>query len=297
MRSVRLPPRALKASLPTRVHLQIVGSAAEPPAGDGWLHEIKHDGHRLVAVVDGTGVLRLLSRNGYDRSRLFRAPFQDITALGCELVLDGEIAVPDEKGATHISDLQDDIAQGCSDRLAYFAFDLLHLDGHDLRGCPIEERKALLERVIKAAASPRVLSVGHVIGKGQWLFEAMRNAGCEGIVSKRLGSAYRGGQSKDWLKVKVSETGMFVVTGFQELGPNRLEAIRVAEKLSGALVDAGEVRFGFAGKGLWSVLDPLRAGSARNGVVPVRPEIWLSIKYFGRHKGGAIRDGVVVGNA
>jgi bifunctional non-homologous end joining protein LigD len=297
MRSIRLPPRALKAPLPTRVHLQIVSSAAEPPAGDGWLHEIKHDGHRLVAVVDGKGVLRLLSRNGYDRSRLFRAPFDGIFALGSELVLDGEIAVPDEKGATHIGDLQDDIAQGRSDRLAYFAFDLLHLDGHDLRGCPVEERKDLLERVIKAAASPRVVSVGHVVGKGAWLFEAMRKAGCEGIVSKRLGSPYRGGQSKDWLKIKVSETGVFVVTGFKELGPDRLEAIRVAEKLSGALVDAGEVRFGLAGKRLWSVLDPLRAGSARDGVVPVRPEIWLSIKYFGRHKGGAIRDGVVVGNA
>jgi bifunctional non-homologous end joining protein LigD len=298
MRSIRFPPRALNAPLPNRVHLQIASSAPEPPSGDGWLHEIKHDGQRLVALVDGRGVLRLLSRNGYDRSKLFRAPFHDIAALGCELVLDGEIAVPDEKGATHISDLQDDIAQGRSDRLAYFAFDLLHLDGHDLRGCPIEERKGLLERVIKAAASPRVLSVGHVIGKGAWLFEAMRKAGCEGIVSKRLGSPYRGGQSKDWIKIKVSETGVFAVTGFKELGPNRLEAIRVAEKQSGALVDAGEVRFGFAGKGLWRVLDPMRAGKAsQDGVVPVRPELWLTVKYFGRHKGGAIRDGVVIGAA
>jgi bifunctional non-homologous end joining protein LigD len=170
--AIRFPTRALKAPLPKHVRLQIVSSAAEPPAGDGWLHKIKHDGHRLVAVIDRKGVLRLLSRNGYDRSKLFRAPFDGIAALGCELVLDGEIAVPDEKGATHISDLQDDIAQGRSDRLAYFAFDLLHLDGRDLRGCPIEERKDLLERVIKAAASPRVVSIGHVVGKGAWLFEA-----------------------------------------------------------------------------------------------------------------------------
>jgi bifunctional non-homologous end joining protein LigD len=297
MRSIRFPARALKAPLPTHVRLQIVGSAPEPPAGDGWLHEIKHDGHRLVAVIDGRGVLRLLTRNGYDRSKLFRAPFHDIAALGCEMVLDGEIAVPDEKGATHIGDLQDEIEQGRSDRLAYFAFDLLHLDGHDLRGCPIEERKDLLERVIKAAASPRVVSVSHVIGKGAWLFEAMQKAGCEGIVSKRLGSHYKGGQSRDWLKIKVSETGVFVVTGFKELGPNRLEAIRVAEKQSGAMVDAGEVRFGFAGKRLWSALDPLRAGPARDGVVPVRSELWLTVKFFGRHKGGAIRDGVVIGGA
>jgi bifunctional non-homologous end joining protein LigD len=296
MRSIRFPSRALEAPLPKHVRLQIVGYASEPPAGDGWLHEIKHDGHRLVAVIDRNGVLRLLSRNGYDQSRLFRAPFHDIAALGCELVLDGEIAVPDEKGATHIGDLQDDIAQGRSDRLAYFAFDLLHLDGHDLRGCPIEERKALLERVIKATASPRILSVGHVIGKGAWLFEVMQNAGCEGIVSKRLGSHYRGGQSRDWLKVKVSETGVFVVTGFKELGHNRLEAIMVAEKRGNTLVPAGEVRF-FAKKGLWSALDPLRTGKGSGDIVPVRPEVFVSVKFFGRHKGGAIRDGIVVGGA
>jgi ATP-dependent DNA ligase len=149
--------------------------------------------------------------------------------------------------------------------------------------------------VIKEAASPRVVSVGHVIGKGAWLFEAMRKAGCEGIVSKRLGSPYRGGQSREWLKIKVSEAGVFVVTGFKERGPNRLEAIRVADKLSGAF---GEVRFGFAGKRLWSALDPLRAGEAgRDGVVPVKPELRLTVKFFGRHKGGAIRDGVVIGQS
>jgi hypothetical protein len=92
---------------------------------------------------------------------------------------------------------------------------------------------------------------------------------------------------------------VFVVTGFKELGPNRLEAIRIAEKQSGALVDAGEVRFGFAGKRLWSVLDLLRLGKAsqQDAVVPVKPEVWLTVKFFGRHKGGAIRDGVVISSA
>lgn len=84
----------------------------------------------------------------------------------------------------------------------------------------------------------------------------------------------------------------------KELAPPRLEALRVAEDREGALVDAGEVRFGFQGKGLWSVLDALRAGSpSRDGVVPIRSEIRLEVKYFGRHKGGWIRDGVVIGPA
>jgi hypothetical protein len=76
------------------------------------------------------------------------------------------------------------------------------------------------------------------------------------------------------------------------------EALRVTEERDGELIDAGEVRFGFAGKGLWSVLDPLREGGAsRDGVVPVRSEIMVKLKFFGRHKGGAIRDGVVVHSA
>jgi ATP-dependent DNA ligase len=117
-------------------------------------------------------------------------------------------------------------------------------------------------------------------------------------VSKRLGSRYKGGPSRDWLKCKVSEIGTFVVTGFKELSPLRLEALRVAEERDGALVDAGEVRFGFTGKGLWSTLDPLRAGGgSRDGVVPVRSEIKVKVKFFGRHKGGAIRDGVVIHSA
>jgi bifunctional non-homologous end joining protein LigD len=298
MKKVRFPARALAAPLPRHVRLQICSASPEPPAGDAWLHEIKHDGHRVLVFADGNGGLRLVSRNGYNRTELFRPPFVGLVALGRELVLDGEIAVPDERRATHIGDLQEAIARGGRDRLAYFAFDLLHLDGHDLRGCAIEERKALLERALKEAACPRVIYLGHVIGKGDRLFESARQVGCEGIVSKKLGSRYRGGPSRDWLKTKVAETGIFVVTGFNELAPLRLEALSVAEDRDGALVDAGELRFGFQGKGLWSVLDPLRAGTAgRDGVVPVRSEIKVKVKFFGRHKGGAIRDGVVVHSA
>jgi bifunctional non-homologous end joining protein LigD len=91
--------------------LQVCTASAEPPAGDGWLHEIKHDGHRLLAMLDGAGGLRLLSMNGYNRTELFRAPFDGLVALGRALVLVGEIALPDERGRTHIGDLQDALAR------------------------------------------------------------------------------------------------------------------------------------------------------------------------------------------
>src|SRR5207245_6602784 len=128
------------------------------------------------------------------------------SALGREIVLDGEIAVPDDRGVTQIGDLQDAIARRRPERLAYFAFDLLHLDGHDLRSCPIEDRKALLEDLLDDAGCRRLVFVDHMTGRGAELFEHARALGAEGIVSKRLGSRYHGGPSRDWLKTKCHAT-------------------------------------------------------------------------------------------
>src|SRR5437764_9119520 len=100
------PPGAVPANLPANIRLQIVSPCAQPPDGDGWLHEIKHDGHRLIAIVPSRGKLKLLSRNGHDRTPLFRSPFQGLAGSGRPIVLDGEIAAPDERGITHIDLLQ-----------------------------------------------------------------------------------------------------------------------------------------------------------------------------------------------
>src|ERR1051326_775797 len=118
-----------------------------------------------MAILPGNGQLMLLSRNGYDRTRRFREPFRPLIGAGLPaMVLDGEIAVPDDRGVTHLDWLSDAIAEGRPERLAYFAFDLLHLDGHDLRRCPIEDRKMLLRDVIGAAGCEGVVSVDPVLG-------------------------------------------------------------------------------------------------------------------------------------
>jgi bifunctional non-homologous end joining protein LigD len=289
-----LPSAAVPAGVPVEVRLQIVSHCAQPPAGDGWLHEIKHDGHRLVAIVTERGALKLLSRNGLDRTRLFRDPFRALAAARHPIVIDGEIAVPDERGVTHLDALTDALSARRPERLAYFAFDLLYYDGHDLRRCPIEHRKAVLREILAETAGDRVVYVDHVLGRGAELFEKIREIGAEGIVSKRLGRPYRGGESRGWLKTKCFETGVFAITGFQELGEGRLEAIYVAEESEGRLRPVGQVRFGFAGKRLWDKLDRLRAGPVSKGFVPVRLGMHAEIKYFGRHKGGAVRDGVIL---
>src|ERR1700730_15895344 len=141
---ISIPQAAVRVELTPNLRLQLVSSCAKPPEGEGWLHEIKHDGHRLAALITGPGSVKLISRNGIDRTPLFRSPFREVTASGRALVLDGEIAVPDERGVTHLDALTDALAGGRSERLAYFAFDLLYHDRHDLRPCPIEERQAPL---------------------------------------------------------------------------------------------------------------------------------------------------------
>jgi bifunctional non-homologous end joining protein LigD len=195
---ISLPTSAVPAGVPRDVRLQIVTACKRPPGGDSWLHEIKHDGHRLVAIIPSDGQLMLRSRNGYDRTRLFREPFRHlIEAKLPPMVLDGEIAVPDGRGVTHLDALSDAISEGRPDRLAYFAFDLLHLDGHDLRRCAIEGRKMLLRDVIGAARCDRVVYVDHVLGIGMScskrcarseLRASSRSAGAACIAVARAGN-------------------------------------------------------------------------------------------------------------
>jgi ATP-dependent DNA ligase len=166
-------------------------------------------GTGLLAIITGDG-LTLLSRYGYNRSAMLREPFRPLVDAGLpSMVLDDEIAAPDERGVTHIDALTEALAKRQPERLAYFAFDLFHLDGHDLRACAIEDRKALLRDVIGAAGCPRLMVVDHITGSGRQLFDAVRQLGAEGIVSKRVGRSYRGGPSRDWLKAKVGETAAF----------------------------------------------------------------------------------------
>lgn len=280
---------------------QICTLSDVPPDGDDWLHQVKHDGWRVFVSVNAGGELKVASRNGYDMTDQFAMPVKQLGALGRPMIIDGEIAVPNSHGLTHLDWLHDARTRHRPDRLAFFAFDLLYLDGFDLRRRPLEQRIACLDQLIADAGCSRVLSVGYVIGKGAEFFAKARDAGAEGVVSKRLGKPYISGDSPHWLKTKVNQTGRFVVTGFEtELG--KLKAIHVAEERDGELRPQGRVKFGLAG-----LFDPLNAIRARypgyrdrNGVVPVKPCLYVDVKYFGRIAragkipGGALRDGVVV---
>ena len=225
---------------------QLLSRASTPPEGDGWLHEIKYDGYRLIAsLARGRG--RLRSRSGADWTARLPLIARAIASLGArEVVLDGELVYLDDDGfpdferlwgATRAPDQQP--------RLYYQVFDLLNLNGEDLTGRPLLERKERLVKLLGRAEHVRLRYVAHVQGGGGEFFQAVDELGLEGIVSKRMQSIYRSGvRSADWIKVKCFHTQRFAVVGYTMTGGG-LESLALA----GAADDghahyAGRVEFG-----------------------------------------------------
>ena len=184
--------------VPTRFEPCLPRPAKEPPAGPGWIHEIKHDGFRIIAQRDAAGV-RLVTRNGYDLADRFTLVATAIAALPARsCVVDGEAIAVDDNGLS-VFDLiryrrQDHAVTLC-------AFDLLELDGVDLRREPIEVRKRTLRGLLRRA-HPGIAFNRHFDVEGAVVFRQACALGCEGIVSKRLGSPYRSGRTDTWIKVK-----------------------------------------------------------------------------------------------
>jgi len=169
-----------------------------PAERTGWLHEIKHDGFRILARKDATGV-RLITRAGNDFSSRF--PFIAMAVAKLPIrscLIDGEAIVCDENGLAVFELIR---RHGALASAVLCAFDLLELDGRDLRREPIEKRKALLANLLKRQQVSIVLNE-HFDEDGAAVYRAACQLGCEGIVSKRLGSPYRSGRSKYWVKVK-----------------------------------------------------------------------------------------------
>ncbi len=172
--------------------------AKQPPAGPNWIHEIKHDGFRIMARRDGAGV-RLFTRNGNDFTARFPLAVAAFTALPAHsFLIDGEAIVCDESGLA-VFELIRRARNGGAAVLC--AFDLIELEGEDLRRAPIEHRKRKLSRLIRTPR-PGIVLNEHYDGEGDIVFKYACKLGCEGIVSKRLGSPYRSGRVDHWIKVK-----------------------------------------------------------------------------------------------
>jgi bifunctional non-homologous end joining protein LigD len=172
--------------------------AKRPPDGPGWIHEMKHDGFRLMAWRDSTGT-RLMTRKGNDFTHRF--PFIAIAVKSLPVrscLIDGEAIVCDQNGLPVFELIRGHRALASA---VLCAFDLLELDGEDLRRRPLEKRKDMLARLLRGS-HPNIALNAHYEAAGEIVFREACKLGCEGIVSKRLGSPYRSGRSAHWVKVK-----------------------------------------------------------------------------------------------
>jgi bifunctional non-homologous end joining protein LigD len=176
--------------------------ADKPPSGSNWIHEIKHDGYRLMARRDPVGI-RLLTRKGNDWSARFPLVVEAVNHLKVRsCLIDGEVVCCDERGLAIFSTLRR--RRNEPDAFLY-AFDLLELDGLDMRREPIETRKATLASILRKARHCVRLNEHIAHPNGAAVFHHACKMGLEGIVSKRLGSVYRSGRTSDWLKFKNPE--------------------------------------------------------------------------------------------
>lgn len=219
------------------------------PAGNDWLHEIKFDGYRALIAVAGPEV-RVYTRNGLDWSDKFQPLVQAVAALDLPpALIDGEITAPGPDGNPSFSALQGELKRGYGSQkslLDFHAFDLLSLNGEDLKALPQIERKERLEALL-AAAEPPIRVADHVIGAGEKLYTAMCEAGMEGIISKRIDAPYRGTRSKSWVKVKCTRRQEFVVIGWSKSSAKArpFASLFLAQHEGKELVYKGKVGTGF----------------------------------------------------
>lgn len=236
--------RKRASGLPEFVEPELATLVDRPPAGGGWLHEIKLDGYRLLARVDGPEI-RLFTRRGLDWTSKFPAIAAALKRLGVKIaMLDGEVVVYTGEGATSFSALQNAIKAG--GRMTFVAFDLLALDGEDLRERPLAERKKRLKALL--AKHPAAIQFSdHVAGDGKRFFDLACRHRLEGVVSKRADSPYRSGRGGDWQKSKCTQRQEFVLGGFTEGQGSRVGfgALLLGTFRDGNLVYAGKVGTGF----------------------------------------------------
>jgi bifunctional non-homologous end joining protein LigD len=246
------------AVMPHNIKPMLATLIAEPFDGDDWLFEVKWDGYRAIAEVED-GNVRLYSRNLLPLENKFPPIIGSLKNLGHDAVLDGEIVVLDAQGKAHFQLLQTYHQSGGT--LAYYVFDLLYLDGTDLRSLPLRQRKNLLPPLLRGLDNIRVSE--HIEGDGVAFFAAAMRQGLEGVIAKEADSAYQEGlRSRKWLKLKARQQQDAVIGGFTEPRGSRqgLGALVLGVYEGKDLVYIGHAGGGFDSPGLRAMrarLEPL----------------------------------------
>jgi bifunctional non-homologous end joining protein LigD len=288
--------------LPGFIAPQLATAREGVPAGEGWVHEIKFDGYRMLAYIEGGGA-RVLSRNTLDWSRRFG---QVTEALGDirakEAILDGEVCVLDEQGRADFQKLQALVKDGKPARLSYLVFDLLWLDGEDLRKRPLLERKTRLAKIVPKQNAV-VQYVDHFSGDGVKFFVGACESGLEGTIAKRADAPYDSGRSTSWIKVKCVDAREFAVGGYvPSERRSYFKSLLLGELASrGGLIYRGQVGGGFTealGKKIAALLEPLETDEPPFANVPwelrgkarwVRPDYVVQVRFTEMTREGALR--------
>jgi bifunctional non-homologous end joining protein LigD len=295
-RGVRIEsPGAVKAPMPGFIKPQLATLKAKAPVGDKWLHEIKFDGYRIQAHV-AMGRAALFTRNGHDWTNRFSSIATALKLGTLAAVFDGEVVV-EKDGRPNFSELQSALASRRSARMIYYVFDLLYLNGLDLRGCGLIERKRLLEDVLANAKHPIRYSE-HMVTDGATMFEHACMMHLEGIISKNAEATYRSERNENWIKVKCVQREKFPVIGFiKEI--DGISALYLGKEVDGELTYAGKVGTGFTRKSSMEVrrrLDPLVTPRARlakrlkkKEATWVEPRLFADIEYRDITSDGQLR--------
>lgn len=249
------------------------------PTGERWLHEMKYDGYRLLVAVGG-GQARAYTRSGLDWSEKFAAIVEAAAKLDVgSALLDGEAVVLEADGRSSFQALQGAL-KGAPATIDYYAFDLLELDGEDLTGLPLSERKAKLREILPDN-DPRIRYSEHIVGNGEKLLHQFCDAGLEGVISKLAGAKYVGSRSGGWVKTKCIKRQEFVIVGWTPSDKSRsFRSLILGVHDKGELRYAGKVGTGFNTDELFrlmEIMQPLEqaAPTVKAPRAEVRGAHWL----------------------
>ncbi len=288
---------AVRAEMPGFFEPMGAMIAESLPKGADWIFEVKWDGVRGLVFIDG-GSMKIFTRNNNRCERQY--PELQVAPHYIEAeqaILDGEIVVLDDKGVSHFELIQPRIHLKDANAIAkmgqknpahLFVFDLLYLDGYDLRRVPLIERKRLLQKIVKPFPLLRVSD--HFENAGEDLVEAARQSGLEGLLAKKTTSVYESRRSANWLKLKLTSEQEFVIAGFTPGEREHFGSLALGYYEGGKLHYAGNVGTGFNARNLhelWALLEPLEiaknpfayADRIPKGTLWVKPELVAQIKF------------------
>ena len=306
-------PGAVRASMPTAILPMKSTLSEQAPKGDEWLFEIKWDGVRAICFIDDKTV-RITSRTGNS----FERQYPELSVIGHQIVaqqaiLDGEIAVLDQNGVSRFGLIQPRIAVADPSAVAHlarrapvtlFVFDLLYLDGYDLRGVPLIERKRALQAILQPSTVMRYSE--HFVNNGEEMLQAAKATGLEGILAKRASSTYQSTRSRDWIKIKIVAQQEFIICGYTAGEREYFGSLVLGLYERGKLVYVGNVGTGFDQRMMEQIyrqIEPLATSTSPFDEIPeigraitwVRPELVCEVKFASWTEEGRLRAPVFLG--